>query len=178
MVVILDEVTLKDLELYRNIIRNLPHCEKACGFIGGVKEVENWPKPDIFQLVYDTQPLFGTLENLVPEIHKQDVKLAVKNGAANMYHAAVHSFLYDKDQKTALDMLYKDTFFILQAAAFLKINKYIGTKKGLLEYAQNNDREILELSINRKEFINYNEKQIETTYKKLIEWSSKLISEN
>ena len=35
LVVILDYLTLEDLRVYKGIIRSMPQCEKACGFISG-----------------------------------------------------------------------------------------------------------------------------------------------
>lgn len=177
MVVILDKADIEDLKIYRQIVQNLPHSEKACGFFGGSQEVINWPKSDIFQLIYDTAPLYGNLDNIAPKITKEDVKTAVKNGAANLYHAAVHSFLYDKDKKSSLTELFKGTFFVLQALYFYKTKNYICTKKELLPLLQNQDKEILQLCIDRKNFAQHNDEEIEAAYNKLILWASELITE-
>ncbi|WP_186450860.1 nucleotidyltransferase domain-containing protein [Sporomusa sp. KB1] len=48
IVVILNELTMKDLQKYRAIISQMPYKEKACGFISGQSEISNWEKSDLF----------------------------------------------------------------------------------------------------------------------------------
>ena len=95
MVVILDKVEIEDLKAYRQIVRSMPHKEKACGFISGKKEIQNWSKSDLFQFLYDTKQLYGSLNDIVAYPSADDIKLAVKIGAQNLYHAACHSFVFD-----------------------------------------------------------------------------------
>lgn len=172
MVVILDKVNLEDLKLYRKITSSMPFSEKACGFIGGAKEVENWVKSDIFQLVHDTELLYGSLENLVPQISTDDVKEAVKTGAANLYHAACHSFLYDADLKESLAELYKHTFFTIQAKHYLKSGDYICRKDELIKALSSPEKNILQTCIERIQIKEYSAEQIEKAYEHLIKWCS------
>ena len=65
MVVILDEVTPIDLEIYGNMLDTLPHRELICGFLSGKTEIQYWEPSDLFQLYYDTTPIQGSMDDLV-----------------------------------------------------------------------------------------------------------------
>lgn len=177
MVVILDKVDICDLKAYRKIIDTMPHREKACGFISGKKEIQNWTKSDLFQFLYDTKPLYGNLKDIITEPAKEDIKLAVKTGAQNIYHAACHCFVFDKTPYESLPALFKMTFFILQAEYFLKTGKYVSTKRELLKKLYDDDREILDICLKINDIKNRsvsNEKS-EQLFKKLIDWCSNYI---
>lgn len=62
----------------------------------------------------------------------------------------------------SLRLLYKGTFFVLQASHFLKSSRYVFTKKELVEKLEGLDKEILEISMNKE---NIDEKE---AYEKLI----------
>ena len=94
MVLILDEVDGKDLLAYRSMLQSLEHGELACGFISGREVLKSWPRWELFQFYRDTRPLYGTLDFLLPLIGPRDIAEAVKNGAANVYHAACHSLVF------------------------------------------------------------------------------------
>ena len=44
LIVILETITFENLKTYKNIINSMPYKEKACGFISGKKEIQNWSK--------------------------------------------------------------------------------------------------------------------------------------
>ena len=44
IVVVLNELSISDLQAYRKIVQDLPYPEKACGFVSGRDEIANWPK--------------------------------------------------------------------------------------------------------------------------------------
>lgn len=178
MVVILDKLNLEDLTEYRNIVASMPYSEKACGFIAGREELVSWPKPDMFQLIFETQPVLGDLSSIVSPLSEEDIAAAVKNGAGNIYHAACHSFLYDKDLPSSLAVLYKIAFFVLQAKYYLKSKRYILTQKELASLLSGTDRQIVEGCLNRREFDKYDFLQIESLYKKLILWSADCLKED
>lgn len=168
LAVILNNLTFEDLKLYRAIIGNMPYKEKACGFISGKKEIQKWSKTDLFQFFYDTKALHGNLEDIIQPPNIEDIKKSIKINSENLYHFAVHSFVHSNNHINDLKNLYKMTFFILQAKYFVKTNNYIPTKKQLLEFLTEADKEILYICINR-EIIN---SDTENLYYKLIKWSS------
>lgn len=172
LVVILDKLDFKDLKIYRSIINNMPNNDMACGFISGKDELQRWSKADLFQFFFDTKALWGNLENVIEPPEKEDIKRAIKIGAENLYHAAIHSFVHSKNPNDDLKSLYKNTFFILQAKYFVEKEEYIPTKKTLLERLSGVDKEILNICIKKDEISALGGAEIETLYEKLINWAS------
>lgn len=174
IVVILNELTMKDLKKYRDIISQMPYKEKACGFISGQSEIAGWEKSDLFQFYYDTQPIYGSIDYLLPLINKEDVKRAVKIGACNLYHACCHNFIFE-DSSEMLSELYKSAFFILQAKYFDETNQYIGSKLELVKYLNGLDKEIMNICMDRKKLTTMEGADLTIYYEKIISWSSNLL---
>ena len=131
MVVILDEVTPIDLEIYGNMLDTLPHRELICGFLSGKTEIQYWEPSDLFQLYYDTTPIQGSMDDLVQLLDADAVNRAIKLGACNIYHGCVHNMLHEKCDKT-LKSLYKYASFVVQAICFSGTGNYIRHQKELL----------------------------------------------
>ena len=131
MVVILDELGAADLRAYRQMIEKTPEREKMCGFVSGKSELAHWPRADLFQFYYDTQPILGDLCDLFPRPGREEAREALKMGAANLYHAACHCYLFEEGKAQTLAMLYKGIFFLLQADAFCKEEIYYDSKQAL-----------------------------------------------
>ena len=172
LVVVLDNLTFDDLKTYRFIIDNMPSKEKACGFISGKDELQNWSKTDMFQFYYDTKSLYGNLGDIIQPPIIDEIKQSIKISSENLYHSAVHSFVHSNNYLEDLKNLYKMTFFILQAKYFVETNQYIPTKKQLVEYLNGTEKEILNICINNKNIDNNNQAEIETLYWNLINWCS------
>jgi hypothetical protein len=130
VVVILDELRINDLKVYRDMLDTLPNRELVCGFISGKGELLNWEASDLFQFYYDTTPIKGTLDCLLEKIDRQAIKRAIKIGACNIYHACVHNFVHEKSDDI-LRALYKSAVFVLQAIWFYETDKYIKSKAEL-----------------------------------------------
>ncbi len=175
LVVILDELDFEDLKTYRLIIDSLPQKDRACGFISGKNEIQRWSKSDLFQFFYDTKPLFGRLEDIIKPPKREEIEQGIKSGFENIYHGAVHSFVHSDNYIEDLQNLYKMTFFVLQAKYFIQTNKYIKTKKELLNTLSGEDKEILKLCTRRKEFAKSFYDKTDILYQKLIDWCSKNI---
>ena len=172
IVVILDSLSFEDLKKYHLIIDSMADKDKACGFISGREELQNWSKSDLFQFFYDTKSLIGNLQDLIQAPTIEDAKQAIKISSENLYHTSVHSFIHSNNRTEDLKNLYKGGFFVLQAKYFIETKKYIPTKMELLELLNGIDRDILNICINRN---NINEKatiELENLYKMLIQWSS------
>lgn len=174
IVVILNELTMQDLKKYQAIISQMHYKEKACGFISGKSEIISWEKSDLFQFYYDTQPIYGSIDYLLPLISKADIKRAIKIGACNLYHACCHNFIYERNIEI-LSELYKSIFYILQAKYFDKTKKYINSKSELSKLLNETDREIMDICINRKNLIEIDEGEFSLYSEKIITWSSTLL---
>ena len=130
VVVILDELRINDLKIYRDMLDTMPHRELVCGFVSGKDELLSWESSDLFQFYYDTTPIKGSLDPLLDRIDKQAVRRAVRIGACNIYHACVHNFVHEKSDDI-LRSLFKQAVFVIQAVQFYETGKYIKSKAEL-----------------------------------------------
>jgi uncharacterized protein len=176
VVVILATLTIEDLKKYKNIIAQMPYKGKACGFISGKREIMGWEKSDLFQFYYDTKPIYGNIDYLLPLIEQQDIKRAIKIGACNLYHAGCHNFIYENSVEI-LAALYKSAFFILQAKYFYGTKKYISNKAELVSKLKGIDKEILEICMDRERIREIDEASLSTYSDKIITWSSGLMQD-
>lgn len=146
VVVVLDKLTADDLRIYRGLVADLQEGEKVCGFISGRAELRNWPKFELFQFVADTRPYWGELTGLTPEIGRADIAEGLRIWASSLYHGAAHTFLFGRGAAAAeaVGGFYKQSFFMLQTAYYLREGRYVRTKKELLTLLQGQEREILE----------------------------------
>lgn len=149
MVVILDELTVQDLQRYRCMLDTLPDRELICGFLSGRQEILNWDPADLFQFYHDTIPVKGSLDDLLPLIDRKAVEKAIKIGACNLYHGCVHNMLHGKSED-ALRGLYKAASFVVQAICFLQTGTYIRNQKELLDHVSVQERVIVETFLRLK----------------------------
>lgn len=90
VMVILEEFTVEKMAEYREILKRVGNFNKICGFICGRKEMKNWNRFEICQLLHETKDYYGTLSQLVPAYSRQDVQDYLKTGAGNLYHELCH----------------------------------------------------------------------------------------
>ena len=175
IVTILDHLTVDDLDQYKSILSTMPENEKACGFISGKKEIQEWPRHELFQFSNDTHSYYGNLDELLPEISRMDIINGVKIGASNLYHFCCHSYIYGK--KESLKEIYKGAFFVLQGAYYLRNNIYIKNKEDLMPLLHGVEKQILNIS---KNWDAYNDDVLSYPYEHyviLLQWSSGIITE-
>lgn len=130
VVVIFDELRVNDLKAYRDMLDAMPHRELICGFVSGKDELLGWETSDLFQFYYDTTPIKGSLDALLEQINRQDIKRAARIGACNIYHACVHNFVHEKSDDV-LRSLFKSAVFVIQAVYFYETGTYIKSKNEL-----------------------------------------------
>ena len=131
MVVILDELTGEDIQSYHAMLDTLPHRDLICGFLSGKRELLSWEPSDLFQFYYDTLPIVGSLNELLPRIDREAVNRAIKIGACNIFHGCVHNLLHTKSEEI-LRSLYKSASFLVQAICFRQTGRYIRHQQELL----------------------------------------------
>lgn len=173
-VLILDQVTSEDLQVYSNLLDALPERDKVCGFVSGKEELLAWEPSDLFQFYYDTTPIFGSLDMLLNRIHRADILRAIRIGACNVYHMCVHNLVHEKSPEI-LKGLYKSAAFTLQAIAFLQTGTYEQKKANLLPLLQPADRRVLEISMELKEKQMVLAEQLADLSGLLLDWSSEWI---
>lgn len=141
LVVILDELSPSDIGVYNAMLDALPHRELICGFLAGKNELLHWEPYDLFQLYYDTIPIRGSLDELLPLLDDHAVKSAIRIGACNIFHGCVHNMLYEKSDEI-LKGLYKAASFIVQALCFQKTGNYVRRQKDLFPLVSPEDANI------------------------------------
>lgn len=171
VVVILENLQAKQILTYKKMVDTLPFREKLCGFVSGKQELFHWTASELFQFYYDTTPILGTLNSLLPLITKQEIKNAVKTAACTIYHTACHNLLHERSTEI-LKALYKSTVFLLQAKSFLETGIYSKTKQELLLKLSQEDKEIFSNLQN-----NITEQSLETLSLLLLNWASSIIIE-
>ena len=172
-VVILDELTAKDIGTYNEMLDAMPHRELMCGFISGKKEILNWEPSDLFQFCHDTTPIKGSLDELLNAIDEAAVNRAIKIGACNIYHGCVHNMLYEKSEEMVAG-LYKSAVFIVQAVSFRQTGSFVRIQKELLPVVSPDEQMILETPIALK---NGAAVDFQDMSEKLLGWCSKWIAE-
>ena len=143
IVVILDKLQTSDIQIYNDILDTMPHRELICGFVSGKAELLNWEPSDLFQFYYDTTPIVGSIDYILPLIDDTAVTRAIKIGACNIYHGCVHNMLHEKSEDI-LKGLYKAATFVVQAIVFKQTKRYIKTKEEMLSVANISEQTILE----------------------------------
>jgi predicted nucleotidyltransferase len=143
LVVILDELGVADIQAYHAMLDTLPHRELICGFLSGKNELLHWEPSDLFQFYYDTKPIKGTLDALLPLLDSEAVNRAIKIGACNIFHSCVHNMLYEKSEDI-LKGLYKAASFVVQAIVFKQTGAYVIHQKDLLSVVSEDALAIVE----------------------------------
>ena len=143
IVVILDELSVADIQTYNTMLDSLPHRELICGFLSGKEDILNWEPSDLFQFYHDTTPIKGNLDELLALIDNNAVDRAIKISVCNIFHSCVHNMLYEKSEEI-LKGLYKSASFVVQAICFKQTGKYISRQKDLLSIVSSDERVIIE----------------------------------
>ena len=173
MVVILDTLSLEDIQRYASLLDTLPHRELTCGFLSGKEELMNWEISDLFQFYHDTKPIKGNLEILMPEIDKKAINRAIKSGVCNIYHACVHNLIYEKNE-TLLKELYKSASFVIQAIWYQQSGEYVRHQQDLLHKADDREKKIISAFLSIKNSGNIDFASLSN---QLFEWSKYWINQ-
>ena len=174
IVVILDELSAKDIQTYNDMLDTLSHRELMCGFLSGKNDIMNWESSDLFQFCHDTTPIKGSLVEVMKIIDKSAVDRAIKIGACNIFHGCVHNMLHEKNEDI-LRGLYKSASFVVQAIIFQQTGNYIKHQEELLQVVSSDERAIVENFMILK---NGGMVDFSLMSEILFDWSKKWISEN
>ena len=174
IVVILDKLSASDIQKYNAMLDTLPNRELICGFVSGKDELLNWEPSDLFQFYYDTTPIKGSLDELLPVIDESAVDRAIQIGFCNIYHGCVHNMLHEKS-KDILKGLYKSASFVVQAIAFKQTGKYIKHQSELRDVVSTDERFIVDTFLNIK---NGGEVDFDLMSSILFDWTKKCITKD
>lgn len=153
IMVIIEDLSVSDLDAYRAIIESMEHFDKSCGFLCSKADLANWNPMEMCTLLNGTRDYYGVLRDFVPAYTEQDVRNFVKMSLNNLYHEICHRYLHasSDDNVNCLPFTYKGVFFILQNLYYLKHGRFIATKTELLELLDGKDRAVMQraLDLNR-----------------------------
>lgn len=173
VVVILEQISVCDIQAYDAMLNTLPHRELTCGFLSGKNEILNWEPSDLFQLFYDTNPIRGSLEELLPLLDADAVGRAISIGVCNIYHGCVHNMLYEKSDNV-LRSLYKSASFVVQTICFRQTGRYIRHQKELRLMVAPQERAVIDVFLSLKDG---GKCHFEEQSELLFNWSKKWITE-
>ena len=171
MVVILDELRAADVGAYSDLLDRLPHRELSCGFLSGRAEIAAWEPSDLFQLYYDTTPIRGSLDGLLPLLDDAAVERAIRIGACNIYHGCVHNMVHGKSEDV-LRGLYKGASFVAQAIGYRQTGQYFRHQQDLREILHTNDQQIVDTFLKLK---NGGAVDFDEMSRLLFEWAGRLV---
>ena len=174
IVLILDKLSVEDINTYNSMLDTLSHRELICGFISGREELFNWEPSDLFQFYHDTTAIKGSLDALLPFIDGDAIDRAIKLGACNIYHGCAHNMLYEKSDEI-LKGLYKSATFVIQANVFSETGRYFRHQKDLLNAASADEKEIIKTFLRLKsgETADFNKAS-----ESLFSWAKSLVLKN
>lgn len=149
LMVVVDGLSVDDLDRYREAIISIGDCEKSCGFICGKTDLAHWNPLEICHLLHSTKDYYGTLEDLVPRYTQENIRDFVKISVNNLYHEICHRYLHsDWETNTAqLPCSYRSVFFILQNLYYLEHGVFVQTKAGLRTLLSGKDRSVLDTAV-------------------------------
>lgn len=143
VVLILDTVSLADLDQYKQAIEGLPDRPLICGFVSGKEELANWHRADLFQFYHDTISYYGSLDTIIPALTDADTRSAVLKGACDLYHMCSHNYLHGGSIDTLKD-LYKSAVFILQAKHYAETGTYVRRHSSLKDVLSGTDLMVMQ----------------------------------
>jgi hypothetical protein len=149
--IVLDRLNAEDLIVYRKLIGRMPEHERSCGFICGKKEMEAWPRHELFQFMQGSVVIHGTLKGIVAPPTREEIRENILNTSSLIYHEACHRYIFSEDPSGEAQMLkpaYKLAFFILQEYIFLMEDAYFPTKRELQARLEGEDKTMIETLMN------------------------------
>lgn len=149
IMVVVDGLSVADLDGYREAILSMGDHEKSCGFICGKADLAHWNPLEICHLLHSTKDYYGILGDLVPPYSEENVRDFVKLSVNDLYHEICHRYLHsDREQNlTQLPDTYRSVFFILQNLFYLEKGVFVRTKSELLILLSGQDRRVLETAL-------------------------------
>lgn len=148
VMVIIEDFSVADMNVYRSILERIGHFEKSCGFICGIDEMTRWNPLEVCQLKNTTKDIYGTLNAYLPDASKDDEINYVKFSLGNIYHELCHRYIHS-DRKINYDrfrLTCKGLFFLIQNIHYLESGEFVKTKSKLMEMSSEEDRRVLALS--------------------------------
>ncbi len=149
--------------------------ELACGFVGSTDVLAAWQRYDAFNLVKDTRVHYGSFDFMNTHFTAEDAINSAKAVAAEIYHAMVHTVVFD-DQNlgSILDACIKPAFFAMRALRFANLGTFPATRAEMRELATENETLFLDAYDGK---VNMDTPEaIEKLADRLIAWAADIIT--
>lgn len=169
IMVIIDNLALEDLGLYKNALLNVGDYEKSCGFITGKDELSNWNPLEICNLIHTTKDIYSNLKEYIPSYTKEDEINFIKLSICNIYHELCHRYIHSdcKKNKDRLPDILKPVFFILQNLYFIHKGVFYNSKKELLKNLEGEDKEVFSMLLNIQDGSGFD---FDTAFVRMFSW--------
>jgi len=169
IMVVIEGMTVRDMDQYRSIIQSLENPDKSCGFICSREDLANWNPLESFHVLNSTRDIHGVLSELLPHHTREDIINFAKFSLNNLYHELCHRYIHAGPEKSAakLPFTLKGVFYILQSVHYLRTGTFIPTKKELLEQLSGLDRHVLELSLSLNDSAQYD---FDASFESVFNW--------
>ena len=166
VMIILEDFSVADMDVYREILKKIGHREKSCGFICGRDEMMRWNPLEVCQLRHTTKDVFGELKDFLPSATREDESNYVKLSLGNLYHELCHRYIHADREKNiaAFRRTCKSALYLIQNLHFLESGSFVVTKRDLKEQVSEADRAILELAELPDEY------DFDTAFRQIIRW--------
>ena len=132
VVCVLDRLDRADMDAYRAAVGQMRDARLACGFLCGLGQLALWPDYDLLGLLLDVKPVRGDMRQYVRLPGREAARQAVEFGAANLYHALCHGYLYGGRDLEGLRKGCKAAFFLLRMTWYLETGAWPPTGRALL----------------------------------------------
>ncbi len=148
VMVVIDKITISDMNTYRDIIKGLGNYDKSCGFICGKDEMKGWSPLEVCQLINTTKDVYEKLEPLLSPFTREDEINYVKFCLGNLYHELCHRFVHASREKNIEKFrgTCKFFFFLIQNLHYLETGNFILKKADLKNAVSEADRRVLEFA--------------------------------
>ena len=148
VMVVIDNITISDMNTYRDILKALGKYDKSCGFICGKDEMKGWSPLEVCQLINTTKDVYGKLEPLLSPFTREDEINYVKFCLGNLYHELCHRFVHSSREKNIEKFrgTCKFFFFLIQNLHYLETGNFILKKADLKNAVSEADRRVLEFA--------------------------------
>lgn len=175
VMVLVDDLSIKDLDVYRETIVELVDYEKSCGFICGKAEFAKWNPLELSHLLHSTKDYYGKLSEYIPQYSERDIINFIKLSLGNLYHEICHRYIHADREKNIkkLPSAYKSVFFILQNIYFIKTGIFSITKKELMTQLDASDRKVMSISMQISGDCDYN---FDEAFDSLFMWCQRTLS--
>ncbi len=148
IMLLLDRLTVKDMDAYRSILETVGYSDHACGFICGRDEMTRWNPLEVCQLKHTTKDLYGTLTDYLPGASREDEINYVKLSLGNLYHELCHRYIHADRDKHVMKLrgFGKGLFFLIQNLYYLESGRFVATKRELKTLVSGEDRAMLSMA--------------------------------